>query len=143
MDYDTNEINRLREFCMQKTTETNQKDRQLYNMAEDMGRQALHHNSIVEKQRETISTLRDNLRGERQKNTNLEEELHFTRKRILTHTRRSIPRRSKRARRRIIKEDDYESTVTACSGSDTEIEDEESTNIALIDAMMDLETAIQ
>ena len=37
MDYDTKEINRLRDLCMQKTRETNEKDKQLYTMAEDMG----------------------------------------------------------------------------------------------------------
>jgi len=140
MDYDTNEINRLRELCMQKTGETNQKDRQLYTMAEDMGRQALRHNDINEHQQERVAYFKQKLFDERKKTATLEEELQVTRKRLLTHTRRSIPRRSKRARRRIIQDDGNESTITAGSGSDTEIESEECTNVALVNAMMDLET---
>ena len=75
---------------------------------------------------------------ERKTTRTLEEELQITRKRLLTHTRRSVPRTCKRVRRRI--DYDYESTVTAGSDSDTDVENEEETHVALVSAMMDLET---
>jgi len=140
MDYDEHEINRLRELCMEKTAEINKKDRQIYNMASDMGRQALRHNDINEHQQNTIADLKQKLFAQRRRTAQLEEELQFTRKRLLTHTRRSIPHRSKRARRRIMEDDGNESTITAGSSSDTEIETEESSNVALVNAMIDLET---
>ena len=104
-------------------------------MAEEMGRQALHHDQILERQRNTLSTFKTKVREEKQKTKTLEEELQFMRKRLLTHTRRSFPRRCKRVRRRITKEDNYESTVTAGSDSDTDVEDEQTTNNMLIAAM--------
>ena len=138
MDYDTFEINRLRDLSMAKTAEINRKDEELYNMANDMARLALRHNRVSDRQLASIRTLRQRLQEERKKSNTLEEELHFTRKRLLTHTRRSVPRKCKRVRRRI----DYEneSTVTAGSGSNTEMDDEESTNVALGNAMTDLNT---
>ena len=139
-DYDKHEINRLRELCMTKTAEVNKKDAKIYKMAEEMGHQALRYNDINEHQQNTIRDLKDKLFAQRKRSAHLEEELQVTRKRLLTHTRRSIPRRSKRARRRIIEDDGNESTITAGSGSDTEIETEESSNVALVNAMMDLET---
>ena len=57
MDYDEYEINRLRTLCMNKTAEVNKKDRQIYSMASDMGRQALRHNDINQHQQTTIADL--------------------------------------------------------------------------------------
>ena len=136
MDYDKAEIDRLRELCMTKTGEVNQKDKKIYHMAKDMGRQALRYTDINTHQQETIANLKQKLFEERQKSKTLEEELHFTRKRLLTHKRRSVPRRCKRVRRRIIQEDD-ESTISAGSDSDTEVETKEATNVVLVNAMMD------
>ena len=138
MDYDEHEIKRLRELCMDKTTEINKKDKQIYNMASDMGRQALRHNDINEHQQNIIADLKKKLFAQRKIAAQLEEELQFTRKRLLTHTRRSVPRKCKRVRRRI--DYDEESSVTAGSNSDTDVENEENTNVALVSAMMDLET---
>ena len=139
MDYDAFEISRLRDLCMEKTQQANNKDKELYDMANDMGRLALRHNQLNDRQLNSIRTLRQRLRDERKKSATLEEELHFTRKRLLTHTRRSVPRRSKRVRRMV--DTDNESTITAGSNSDTDVEHEERRNIALVNAMMDLETA--
>ena len=127
MDYDTMEISRLRNLSMIQTEETNKKEQCIYDMASDMGRLALRHNTIYDRQLQTIRTLRQRLTNEQKKTESLEEELRFTRKRLLTHTRRSVPRKCKRVRRRI--DYDEESTITAGSNSDTNYEDEESTNI--------------
>jgi len=138
IDYDAHEIARLRELAMTKTKESNDKDKEIYKIAKDMGRQALRHSNELEKQRNTISTFKKRLQDERKKSATLEKELQFTRKRLLTHTRRSVPRRCKRVRRRIDYDD--ESSITAGSNSDTDVENEENTNVALVSAMMDLET---
>ena len=127
LDYDTAEIQRLRDLCMDKTAEVNRKDKELYKMAKEMGRLALKHDQILDHQRETIQRLKQHLADERKKTQTLEEELHFTRKRLLTHTRRSVPRKCKRVRRHI----DF----------DNESENEEQTNIALTAAMTNLNTA--
>ena len=113
--------------------EANDKDIKIYRMAEEVGLQALRHDQILERQRNTLSTFKTKLREEKQKTKTLEEELQFTRKRLLTHMSRSVPRRCKRVRRRITEEDNYESTVTA--DSDTDVEDEQTTNNMLIAAM--------
>ena len=139
MDYDTFEINRLKDLSMAKTAEINRKDEDLYNMANDMGRLALRHNRVSDRQLASIRTLRQRLRDERKKSATLEEELHFTRKRLLTHTRRSVPCQCKRVRR-MVDTDDNESTITAGSDSNTDVEHEERRSIALVKAMMDLET---
>ena len=110
MDYDAFEISRLRDLSMAKTAESNRKDQQLYDMANDMSRLALWHNRLTDRQQESICKLKQRIRDERKKSNTLEEKLHFTRKRLLTHTRRSIPRRCKRVRRMI--DDDNESTIT-------------------------------
>ena len=101
MDYDTAEIQRLRDLCMNKTAEANQKDEELYKMAQDMGRLALKHDQILDHQRKTIQRLKQHITDEKKKTHTLEEELRFTRKRLLTFTRRSVPRKCKRVRRRI------------------------------------------
>ena len=133
MEYDAMEINRLKDLTMIKTEETNKKEECIYNMASDMGRLALRHNTIYDRQLQTIRILRQRLTNEQKKTESLEEELRFTRKRLLTFTRRSVPRRCKRVRRRI--DYDEESTITADSTSETDYEDEESTNIRLINIM--------
>ena len=133
MDYDAMEISRLRNLTMIKTEETNKKEECIYNMACDMGRLALRHNTLYDRQSQTIRTLKQRLNNEQRKTQNLEEELHFTRKRLLTFTRRSVPRKCKRVRRHI--DYDEESTLTAGSTSDTTYEDEDNTNIRLINIM--------
>ena len=101
IDYDAIEITRLRDLCMAKTEETNRKDEELYNMANNMGQLALRHHRTSDRQLESIHTLRQRLQEEQQKTHSVEEELRFTRKRLLTFTRRSVPRKCKRVRRRI------------------------------------------
>ena len=65
MDYDAFNIGRLRDLSMAKTEEINQKDQQLYTMANDMGRLALRHNQLNDRQLNSIRTLRQHLRDER------------------------------------------------------------------------------
>jgi len=74
------------------------------------------------------------LKKERRRNDVMEEELMNVRQRLHTFTRRLIPRRAKRKLRRRIM-DDEESTVTAGSDSDTEIEDENFMNDTLVRIM--------
>ena len=127
MDHDVAEINRLRDLSMEKTEEVNKKDEELYTMAEDMGRMALRHNRLHDRQSESLRTLRQRLQDEQTKNQTVEEELRFTCKRLLTHTRRSVPRTCKRVKRRI----DFDNTS----------ENEEQTHIALTTAMTNLNSA--
>jgi len=128
MDHDAAEISRLRDLCMEKTEQVNKKDEELYTMAEDMGRMALRHNRLHDRQSESLRTLRQRLQDEQTKNQTIEEELRFTRKRLLTHTRRSVPRTCKRVRR--------------CIDFDNTSENEEQTHIALTAAMTNLNTTV-
>ena len=85
------------------------------------------------KRKHMIKILQNTLQTERARNDTLEEEVMNLFQRLHTFTRRSIPRKAKRMRRRIT--EDEESTVTVGSNSDTKYEDEDAMNNTLVRLM--------
>ena len=135
MDYDSYEIRRLRDLCMDKTREVNKKDEKIYKLAEEANewRRCFLAEECIRKS--SIARLEAALEKEKKRNDTLEEELMTTRQRLHTYTRRSVPRRCKRKLRRRIMIDDEDSTVTAGSNSDTEVDDENDMDNTLIRIM--------
>ena len=123
-DVETDEVERLRKLYMEKISEA---ERLKETVADLVGQTCdLERKDQVRKRnnKRTVQGLRKELETERKRNQNLEEELSSTRKRLLTFTRRSVPRAVRRVVRRIDSyEDGEESSVSAertSSDEDTE-----------------------
>ena len=118
------EVERLRRLYMDKVSEAER----LRETVADLVSQncELETKDQVRKRnnKRRVQELRKDLDSERRRNQALEEELSATRKRLLTFTRRSVPRKARRLIRRIDSyEDGTESTISverSTSDEDTE-----------------------
>ena len=138
MDYDAYEIHRLRDPCMDKTKECNDKDERIYQVTDAMCLME-HHYQLKEKRKEReYKALERNLQLESSISDQLRQELRATRERLNTFTRRSVPHRTKRTiQRRVSTYDDgdEDSSITLGSCSNTEYEDDDVKTSKLVKIM--------
>ena len=130
------EVERLRRLYMNKVSEAER----LRETVADLVSQncELETKDQVRKRnnKRRVQELRKDLDSERRRNQALEEELSATRKRLLTFTRRSVPRKARRLIRRIDSyEDGTESTVSL--ERTTSDEDNEDTRVNKLIRIMD------
>ena len=127
MDYDAFEIRRLRDLVMEKTKEANDKDQRIYDITESMCLMEHGYQFREKRKQRAYNEMRKQLDEQMKLNDTLRDELKTTRERLNTFTRRSVPRRQKRLRRRVAQYDDgdEESSVTLGSDSETEFEDDD------------------
>ena len=137
MDYDAFEIRRLRDLVMEKTTEANQKDEKIYNITDAMCLMEHAYQRRDKRKDRAFNDIKRQLDTQLKVNDELKEELKSTRERLNTFTRRSVPRRQKRLRRRVAQYDDgdEESSVTLGSCSDTDYEDDDTRTSKLVRIM--------
>ena len=130
------EVERLRKLYMDKVSEA---ERLRETVADLVSQNCdLETKDQVRKRnnKRRVQELRKDLDSERRRNQALEEELSATRKRLLTFTRRSVPRKARRLIRRIDSyEDGTESTVSL--ERTTSDEDNEDTRVNKLIRIMD------
>ena len=124
-EVETDEVERLRRLYMEKISEA---ERLKETVADLVGQTCdLERKDQLRRKnnKRRLQQAQKELDEERKRRRNVEDELSVTRKRLLTFTRRSIPRKSNRVMRRIDSyEDGEESTVTlerATSDEDTRV----------------------
>ena len=125
-DEHTEEVERLRELYMEKISEA---ERVKETVADLVGQTCEMERKDQVRRRNNkrrIQEVQKDLDEERKRNRNLEEELSVTRKRLLTFTRRSVPRKSTRLVRRI---DSYEDGTESSVSVERSIEDDEDTRV--------------
>ena len=137
MDYDAYEIRRLRDLVMDKTKEANDKDERIYQLTDAMCLMEHGYQRRERRKQQAFNELTKQLDTQLKVNDKLKEELKSTRERLNTFTRRSVPRRQKRLRRRVATYDDgdEESSVTLGSCSETEFEDDDTRTSKLVRIM--------
>ena len=130
-EYQAAEVKRLVKINLDRISDAERWRTRCHRLAEINCREERKYDTIKRQKRD----LQRQLETERKRNANLELELSNTRKRLLTFTRRSIPRRNTmRVVRRVnsYEEDDEESTVSVELSSS---EDEQKNINKLIDIM--------
>ena len=118
------EVKRLVRINLDRISDAERWRERCHRLAEINCREERKYETVKRQKRLRVQELQKELQAERRRNENLELELSNTRKRLLTFTRRSIPRRTTRVVRRIDSyEDGEESTVSlerTTSDEDTE-----------------------
>ena len=134
-DEETEEVTRLRRLYMDKISEA---ERLRETIADMVSRNCeLEEKDRVRRRnnKRKLQVVQKDLEDERKRKRNLEEELRVTRRRLLTFTRRSVPRKSNRLVRRIDSyEDGTESSMSVERDSSSE-DNEENRLIKLINVM--------
>ena len=137
MDYDAHEIRRLRDLVMEKTEEVNKKDERIYNLTDEMCLMESGYQYREKRKQRAFKELARQFDEKAKLCNELQTELKVTRERLNTLTRRSVPRRQKRLRRRVATYDDgdEESSISLGSCSDTEYEDDDTRTSKLVKIM--------
>ena len=132
--YQASEVKRLVRINLDRISDVERWRERCHKLAETNCREEMKYEAVRRNKRLRIQELKKELEEEKRRNANLELELSNTRKRLLTFTRRSIPRRNKvRVVRRVnSNEDEEESTVSVELSSS---EDEQKNINKLIDIM--------
>ena len=119
--YQASEVKRLRKINLDRLSDVERLRERCHRLAEINAREERKYQASRRNSRLRAQELRKELETERQRNANLELEVSNTRKRLLTFTRRSVPRRARRVVRRIDSyEDGEESTVSVERSMDDE-----------------------
>ena len=122
---ETDEVERLRKLYMDKISETERLRETIADLVSQNCELETKDRVRKRNNKRTVQGLRKEVDDERRRTQNLEEELQVTRRRLLTFTRRSVPRRNQnRVIRRIDSyEDGEESSISierSTSDEDTE-----------------------
>ena len=134
--YQASEVKRLRKINLDRISDVERMRERCHRLAEASSRDEMKYEASLRNKRLRIQELRKELETERRRNANLELELSNTRKRLLTFTRRSVPRRNqKRLIRRINSYEDGDETTISLEQSSCE--NEEKNIRKLIDIMND------
>ena len=116
------EVKRLVKINMDRISDVERLRERCHRLAEANCREEMKYEALRRNKRLRIQEVKRELEEEKRRSANLELELSNTRKRLITFTRRSVPRRNKsRLIRRINSyEDGDESTVSLEGSSDNE-----------------------
>ena len=135
-NYHASEVKRLVKINLDRLSDVERMRERCHRLAEINSREERKYEASQRTSRLRCQELRKELETERRRNANLELELSNTRKRLLTFTRRSVPRRARRVVRRIDSyEDGAESSVSV--ERNTSDEDNEDTRVNKLIRIMD------
>ena len=112
--YQASEVKRLTKINLDRILDVERMRERCHRLAEDNCREERRHEAFRRNTIRRQEELQRELEAERRRNENVEKELQVTRRRLLTFTRRSIPRRNRiRLIRRVDSyEDGQESSVS-------------------------------
>ena len=132
--YQASEVKRLVKINLDRISDVERMRERCHRLAEANCREEMKHDALRRNKRLRIQALKKELEAEKRRSANLELELSNTRKRLLTFTRRSVPRRNKtRLIKRINSYEDGDETTVSLEGSSSE--NEEKNIVRLIDIM--------
>ena len=134
--YQASEVKRLVKINLDRISDVERMRERCHRLADANCREEMKYQALRRNKRNRIQALKKDLEAEKRKSANLELELSNTRKRLLTFTRRSVPRRNKtRLIRRINSYEDGDETTVSLEASSSE--NEEKNIVRLIDIMND------
>ena len=132
--YQASEVKRLVKINLDRISDVKRMRERCHRLAEANCREEMKYDALRRNKRLRIQALKKELEAEKRRSANLELELSNTRKRLLTFTRRSVPRRNKtRLIKRINSYEDGDETTVSLEGSSSE--NEEKNIVRLIDIM--------
>ena len=134
--YQAAEVKRLVKINLDRISDVERMRERCHRLADANCREEMKYQTLRRNKQLRIQALKKDLEAEKRKSANLELELSNTRKRLLTFTRRSVPRRNKtRLIRRINSYEDGDETTVSLEASSSE--NEEKNIVRLIDIMND------
>ena len=134
--YQASEVKRLVKINLDRISDVERMRERCHRLADANCREEMKYKALRRNKRLRIEALKKDLEAEKRRSANLELELSNTRKRLLTFTRCSVPRRNKtRLIRRINSYEDGDETTVSLEGSSSE--NEEKNIVRLIDIMND------
>ena len=134
--YQASEVKRLVKINLDRISDVERMRERCHRLAEANCREEMKYEASRRTSRLRVQELRKELETERRRNANLELELSNTRKRLLTFTRRSVPRRARRVVRRIDSYEDGEESTVSVERTMSD-EDNEDTRVNKLIRIMD------